>query len=270
MRDLMSKRLRSHFREHSAKISHREIETVWQDQGFTAANVTSQDQSVRRARWRAFEASVDWTEPDEVGRVASVIETLLLRDTDEEVSRHRKVMELDGWTIDAKRRVRRLADTSTLSGLAGLRDPGGILDALNRAVELLESNPAGCVGAAKDLVEATAKSVLEHTESGWTENEKYPALIARAQKALRLHPSAVELSKRGAEATKQILGGLTAVAIGIDQLRNSEGSGHGRTTTPRLTPRHARLALNAARTWCELVLDTLADPSAPWKQDVAA
>ena len=32
-----------------------------------------------------------------------------------------------------------------------------------------------------------------------------------------------------------------------------------------LRPRHARLAVNAAMTWCSVMLDTLADTQAPWR-----
>ncbi|WP_234326405.1 abortive infection family protein [Streptomyces sp. NRRL S-495] len=32
--------------------------------------------------------------------------------------------------------------------------------------------------------------------------------------------------------------------------------------------RHAHLAANAAITWCELMLDTLRDPAAPWRKTV--
>jgi hypothetical protein len=31
-------------------------------------------------------------------------------------------------------------------------------------------------------------------------------------------------------------------------------------------PRHAHLPANAAITWCELILETLADPKAPWQK----
>jgi len=33
-----------------------------------------------------------------------------------------------------------------------------------------------------------------------------------------------------------------------------------------LRARHAHLAVNAAFTWCQLMLDTLAEPEAPWRQ----
>jgi hypothetical protein len=37
-----------------------------------------------------------------------------------------------------------------------------------------------------------------------------------------------------------------------------------------LGQRHAHLAVNAAFMWCQLMLDTLADPNAPWRKQAAA
>ncbi|MCY7288338.1 MAG: abortive infection family protein [Cryobacterium sp.] len=56
-------------------------------------------------------------------------------------------------------------------------------------------------------------------------------------------------------AIKKTRGGLSAVVIGIVELRNAEGSGHGRNRSSPLSPRHARLAVNSARAWCEIALD---------------
>lgn len=66
---------------------------------------------------------------------------------------------------------------------------------------------------------------------------------------------------------KKILGGVSAIAIGVAELRNrGYGTGHGAAgERTGLGDRHAHLAVNAALTWCQLMLDTLADPMAPWK-----
>lgn len=39
-----------------------------------------------------------------------------------------------------------------------------------------------------------------------------------------------------------------------------------KTARVGLGTRHAHLAVNAALTWCQLMLDTLADPEAPWRK----
>ncbi|WP_326951576.1 abortive infection family protein [Amycolatopsis sp. NBC_01307] len=75
-----------------------------------------------------------------------------------------------------------------------------------------------------------------------------------------LHPSARTPGPDGSDAVKEILGSVTGVAIGVAELRNRYGTGHG-VAGPRtgLSTRHAYLAVNAAFTWCRLMLDTPAD-----------
>ena len=80
---------------------------------------------------------------------------------------------------------------------------------------------------------------------------------------------------RGRAATRvgrrRILGGLTTIRTGLAELRN-RGYGTGRGTAGArigLRARQAHLAVNAAFTWCLLMLDTLADPEAPWRRTTA-
>lgn len=66
---------------------------------------------------------------------------------------------------------------------------------------------------------------------------------------------------------KKILGSVMTVAIGVAELRNrGYGTGHGATgARVGIHARHAHLAVNAASTRCQLMIDTLADPKAPWR-----
>ena len=93
------------------------------------------------------------------------------------------------------------------------------------------------------------------------------ALITKAQMALSLHPSAATPGPDGSDAVKKILGGAATVALGVAELRNrGYGTGHGPAgRRTGLGIRHAHLAVNAAITWCQLVLDTLYDDRAPWR-----
>jgi hypothetical protein len=157
------------------------------------------------------------------------------------------------------------ASAAPLSGLDRLRDPAGIEDAFRRINLLLGDDPAGVVGAVKELIEATAKTVLNEMAQSIPPNADLPALVGAAQKALGLTPSGTG-SVDSSEPVKKVLGGLKGIAIGLGELRNAEGSGHGRAKASGLEARHARLALNAGRTWCEIVLDTFIDPRAPWRK----
>ena len=57
---------------------------------------------------------------------------------------------------------------------------------------------------------------------------------------------------------------MSIIAEGLAEFRDrGYGTGHGPATVRvGLTARHAHLAVNAAITWCQLMLDTLVDPRA--------
>jgi hypothetical protein len=76
-----------------------------------------------------------------------------------------------------------------------------------------------------------------------------PVLIKQAQDALGLHPATAQPGPDGTGAVKRILGGLTSIAVGLGELRNLYGTGHGpKGKRVGLQPRHAQLAVNAGLT----------------------
>jgi hypothetical protein len=152
-----------------------------------------------------------------------------------------------------------------MGSLSNLKDASAIREQLGRIQRAVIDDPALAVGSAKELVESTAKVVL--TERGIPVDDKadLPALVRAAQQALALHPSAATTGSDGSDAVKKILGSVSGIAIGLAELRNrGYGTGHRqRTSQVGLHARHADLAVNAAFTWCQLMLDTLADAEAP-------
>lgn len=162
----------------------------------------------------------------------------------------------------------RLADPRIEEELiSGLREPAAIREHLARLWRTAQSDPPLAIGTAKELIESTAKTVLEERGLQISEKDDLPVLVKQAQEALGLHPSAARPGPDGTDAVKRILGGMISVASGLGELRNrGYGTGHGpKGERIGLRPRHARLAVNAAMTWCSLMLDTLADAEAPWR-----
>jgi Abortive infection C-terminus len=151
--------------------------------------------------------------------------------------------------------------------IAALKDPAAIQEALGRIQRAAPLDPALAIGSAKELVESTAKVVL--VERGLTVNDKddLPALVSQAQTALGLHPSTMSPGPDGTDAVKKILGSMITATTGLAELRNRYGTGHGAAgARTGLRARHAHLAVNTAITWCRMMLDTLADPDAPWRK----
>lgn len=161
--------------------------------------------------------------------------------------------------------IGRVADVA----LDALPDSSAIREHLGRLASSIDTDPrlAVAVAVAKDLVESTAKLVLRETRIAYTRSDDLPALVARAQEALALHPAGVKDSTDEAAALRTILGSLIRLTQGVTELRNQVGVGHGRESVPAwVRPRHARLAAGAATTWCNLMLETLGDPEAPWRK----
>lgn len=152
--------------------------------------------------------------------------------------------------------------------LSTLSDSSGIVVELERIRRDLSTDPHGAIGAAKQLIEATAKTALRELGIEIDKNAAVPALVNTVQKALKLDAASAPDGPDGSKAVKKILSGSVNIAVGVAELRNQGfGSGHGQASAPSgLGVRHARLTVNAAVTWCELILDTLADPAAPWRK----
>jgi hypothetical protein len=164
-----------------------------------------------------------------------------------------------------------VAPSIVQSALSVLSDPNVIGEHLRRLDANIENDPRLAVSVAKDLVESTAKLVLRERGFPYLDSDDLPALVSRSQKALMLHAAGVTSATEEARVLKTILGSLAHLTQGVAELRNRVGVGHGRDNIPEwIRPRHARLAAGAASTWCNLMLETLGDPEAPWRSSPPA
>lgn len=275
-KDLVSTSTRGLFRSLMTDSTIGAIVSAFQDEGFAPnPNCRYQDSSVRRSTTQEYLDSVDWTDPGHVSRACRVFERLLIDWPDSSyLQRFYDSLRRDGCSVDypGTGLITPPVDRNPLRplrSLATLTDPSAIQEQLDRIQRAIIDDPALAIGSAKELVESTAKVVL--TERGRIVNDKddLPALARAAQEVLGLHPSTTAPGPDGSDAVKKILGAVTTIATGLGKLRNrGYGTGHGAAAVRvGLRPRHAHLAVNAAVTWCQLLLDTLADPEAPWRRN---
>lgn len=118
----------------------------------------------RRQEAERFQAGIDFTSPDEVGRYLRVVEQILDEyDNDEGRERHDRLaraLRRAGIEPDAKGRLRlpasALAASARLAGMPSESDVRLHVERLDR----LDQAPEELIGAAKELGEATAKCVL--------------------------------------------------------------------------------------------------------------
>lgn len=119
----------------------------------------------------------------------------------------------------------------------------------------LESDPELAVGSTKELIESVLKTILE----GFGEEvgkEDLTKLLKRTQRVLNLSPSEVDSNMKGAEIIKRTLSNIGQVVIGVDELRNIYGTGHGKVRKSGITPINARLVVGIGATLASFLMET--------------
>ncbi len=275
-REIISPRTRSTFKVLITESTLREIKVAFEDEGFSPVpDSTNEDSSQRRTLAQEYLNSVKWDDYSHCTRALKAMEHLLVplspdsRD-DEVPSRWKsfaRALNEDGWSISNTGEITSLAGQSLLTDLPldSLNDASAIFEQIAR-LRRSEDDPAAVIGAAKELIESTAKVILNELGSTFEPNAKFNNLVKQVQVELGLDPKNAS-GVDGEDSTKRILGGASSIALGLNELRNAgHGTGHGPATARvGLHPRHARLAVNAATLWCEFVLETYSDPQAPWR-----
>lgn len=271
-RELISAATRREFRELAVGTVLREIEGWWQDEGF-APGPPNDLGGERRSLYQSYLEAVDWTDPDHVRRALRVFEEQLSGIEPQYRADALRKLERDGVTFHDGRLSSPQRAPLRPGLLGNLSDASAIYAGLDRITRALDDGDAPLViGSAKEVVESTAKVVLRQLGEPFGPKDDLNVLVNKAQKRLGLDPKGAAAGPDGSEAVRKILGGAQSVAIGLAELRNRGfGTGHGPHTAPvNLGLRHAHLAVNSARLWCELVLETLEDPRAPWRAQHAA
>jgi len=223
---------------------------------------------VRRQTTQSYLDAVDWTDPQQVARFLRVAERLVNGWEPQSLTHFRQSLRRDGYRVDEQTgRITPVEPQLSIESIARLADPSAIREGFERIRRAISDDPALAVGSAKELIESTAKVVLSERGQPFDDKSNLPKLARAAQVSLGLDPSTGS-GPDGSEGVKRILGAVTTIVNGLAELRNRGlGTGHGPATARvGVGTRHAHLAVNAALTWCQLMLDTLADPDAPWRR----
>jgi hypothetical protein len=118
--------------------------------------------------------------------------------------------------------------------------------------KLQEADYDGAITNARSLLEAVLFEIegrLVHERVAY--DGDLLKLYKRVQKVMNLDPARADIS----ESLRQILSGLVNVVAGLAPLRNKMGDAHVRTHKP--DRHHAKLAVNAAKTVTDFLVDSL-------------
>jgi hypothetical protein len=158
--------VRRHFRDLAAQTSVlRLIVGMWEDQGFIPSGDLNNEMGERRSLWHEYEDNVDWADPGHVTRVLRVYEMALDGLHTDTIEATRKLLQRHGFDLDDGGRISpqgafNVGAARIPLSLKALRDPAVILDSFDRIDRALPADPAQAIGSAKELIEATAKTIL--------------------------------------------------------------------------------------------------------------
>lgn len=151
-------------------------------------------------------------------------------------------------------------DDGQLRAFAGADIDTGGREALDESLARLRgstSDPALLIGTAKDLLESVAKFVLEETGIPVPTSMGFDALWHIARERLGVLPERVDTTLPGFEAIRAIHQSSWTIAKNINDLRNLQGTGHGRTLPTGVTEDLALLVVREACSVAEYMLRRL-------------
>lgn len=151
-----------------------------------------------------------------------------------------------------------LSDDGVLSAAGEIELDTGGRQALDEQLDRLRrstDDPALLLGSAKDLLEAVAKFALE--ELGHPAPDNFNQLLYLARERLGIHQTQVDGDSPGHVQVRKILGASWTIAEQVNELRNLQGTGHGRTLPTGVTPDIALLVVREACSIAGFLLGSL-------------
>ena len=119
-----------------------------------------------------------------------------------------------------------------------------------------ETNPTEAIGKPKELIKSCCKTIFEERKVLSNKRWTITQLIKETMKCLRIETDALNANLPVGDTVKRILSGLGNIAGGIAELRNSYGTGHGKSDSFKgLTIQHVKLGVGRATALVEYLWD---------------
>jgi hypothetical protein len=139
-----------------------------------------------------------------------------------------------------------------VAGAVARHDAESVRDAWTRALDRRDTDAEAAVTAARALLEATCKTILDDQVEGYGEGDDLPVLYRRVQKVLSLSPA-----EQTEDRFRAILGACSTIVKEMGSVRNRHSDAHGAGRKRyRLAARHASLAVNLAGSMALFLIET--------------
>jgi len=265
--EIISKKTRTEFREFLVGWKLREIRNE-----FDAAGIECDDdydpglEGERRTLVEQYYHSLDFSNPSDVRKLISVYESVLVTalqrvedypDSSKGFERSVKalvqLLRRDGFDfLNCRLTSRRLADDAMAldhaEAVATKLNAEYVYQQVARLKLAVEDDPTLAIGTAKEFLETICTTILDARGATYGKDADVPRLVKLTLKELRLTPEDAAATDGALSNTiRRLAGGLSGAAQGIAELRNLQGTGHGKSAWHGCAePRHARLAVGAA------------------------
>jgi hypothetical protein len=262
-KELISKATRNAFREFLVITSLREIKLIFDGVGLAPrTDFTPNVSGQRRSLVEQYYANVDFCSLSDVKKVVSAYDEVMEKiqnSIDMGAGPNAPVkaalirrMYRDGFTyVDSHFHI---DQTSIGAGIVPVLSLTGesLLEHVEKAKAKIEAGDnAGAITSAYTLVEAFLKAILAKGDILFNRDEgDIRKLYKLASGPLHLNPDGEQLESY----LKSILQGLKGQLSGLYELANKASDRHARRYNP--AKHHAKLAVNAAFTLCEFLLDS--------------
>lgn len=128
---------------------------------------------------------------------------------------------------------------------------------VNRIEAAINRDPDLAIGTSKELVETCCKTILQEMGAEFEDTWELTKLVKETCKRLKLTPDDIPDTAKASDTIRRLLSNLATVAQALSELRNSYGTGHGKSAEAKgLTPRHAKLAAGAATALAVFLFET--------------
>ena len=265
-RPLISRKTLIEFREYITAWVLREIDDEFSAAGIPLAQSTNVEvkSGARRHQVELYYASLDLAKPSDTAKLLSVFENVVSVATRVYPDKARDLIAWigkDGYTWDGNHLLPRAP--SGMRHMAGKLDPvdaQSIHDGIRRIENSIDDDPALAIGAAKELVESTCKTILDSKGVPYAKDSDLSELMKATTKILKLTPDDIPAVAKGSDLIKRTLHSLASVVGSIAELRTLYGTGHGKSGKAKgLQPRHARLVVGATSSLATFLWDTFED-----------